>query len=498
MPGIHRTAASPSRSPLRRAAAGLLTVGAVALTGCTGTSKSQVEVSAPEEKTEATTTTLPPDCAETLPPAAQAGQLLMVMVTAPQLATDVITSGQVGGFGLKGRQSTTVGDEVTAAVAKAPVAPFVASDEEGGTVQRLGKALEELPSAQQMAKGTPEEAGTTLGEYAAGMAELGFNMNFGPVADVGSGSDLGTRSFGDDPALVGDFTGAIIQAQQQAGVTSVLKHWPGIGGGGSDPHLSLDSLAPVDQLRTKDLIPFDRAIDSGVPAIMVAHATVPGLTADDEPTSLSRAAITDELRGRQGFDGLVITDSLGMGAVVNTIPQDEAAVRAIAAGADIALLSGTDIVGAAHELLTEAISTQQIDPAQVTASVRRVLATKGIEGECLALVANYSALQPNGDTTTTVGGAGDRDTGINSSESDTTTTSSGTSNSSQRTSGSSGTTSSQGTGTSTNGSSSGTAGSSSGTANSSQGTGTSGTGSSGTNGATQGTNSSANSSSSGN
>ncbi len=416
----------------RRAVAASLAAGALLAAGCTGTSSSQVEVSAPEEKVEATTTTMPPDCAEALPPAAQAAQMLMVMVTAPQNATDVLSSGQVGGFGLKGRQSATVGDEVAAAVSGAPVKPFVASDEEGGTVQRLRLALGDLPSAEDLAEGTPEEAATTLGEYAAEMVELGFNMNFGPVADVGSGSDLGTRSFGDDPTVVGDFATAVVEAQQRAGITSVVKHWPGIGGGGADPHISLDSLAPIDALRARDLVPFDRVIAAGVPAIMVAHATVPGLTGDDEPASLSRAAITDELRGRQGFDGLVITDSLGMGAVVNTVPQDEAARRSIAAGADIALLSGTDVVGPAHQLITEAITSGQIPAEQVTASVRRILAAKGIEGECLGLVATYSTLLQNADaeadgTATSADGEGDRDTGINSSDTGASTSGSGTS-----------------------------------------------------------------------
>jgi beta-N-acetylhexosaminidase len=386
-----------SRRRVRTAAAGLLA--AAVGVGCTGTSSGQVEVVEPTEPpNEATSTTVPPpDCAEQLPPAAQAGQLLMVMVTAPQLATDVLTSGQVGGFGLKGRQSSEVGQEVTAAVAEAPIEPFVAGDEEGGTVQRLEAALGALSGADVLAEGAPQDAGRLLGDYASGMAELGFDMNFGPVADVGDGADLDGRTFGDDPATVAGFVESIVQAQAQAGITSVVKHWPGIGTGQVDPHGSLGALAPIEQLRGADLTVFDKAFAAGAPAVMVAHATVPGLTADDEPASLSRAAITDELRGRQGFDGLVVTDSLGMGAVVNTIPQDQAAVRAIAAGADVALLSGTDVVEAAHGLMTEAIASGLIPAEQVTSSVRRVLATKGVEGQCLALAAGFSDLQQRTD-----------------------------------------------------------------------------------------------------
>ena len=379
---------------LSRRATPLLAVlgcGALVVGACTGTSGGQVEVRAEEPAIETTTTQPPPDCAELLPPGAQAGQLLMVMVTSPQLATDTLTQGLAGGFGLKGRQSADVGEEIAAAVADAPVTPFVASDEEGGTVQRLGAAIDDLPSAADLAEGTPSEAGTLFTQYATEMAALGVNMNFGPVADVGSGSDLGSRSFSDDPSIVASFTDAIISAQEGAGIASVVKHWPGIGGGDSDPHLTLDDLAPIDELRTSDLMPFERAIEAGASGIMVAHAVVPGLTGVDEPASLSRAAITDELRGRQGFDGLVVTDSLGMGAIVDTTPQDEAAEAAILAGADVALLSGTDVAAAAHERLTEAIIEERIPAEQVVASVRRVLSVKGVTGDCVDIAATYSS-----------------------------------------------------------------------------------------------------------
>jgi beta-N-acetylhexosaminidase len=263
------------------------------------------------------------------------------------------------------------------------------------------------------------------------MVELGFNMNFGPVVDVGSGSDLGTRSFGDDPSTVASFTDVIITAQEKAGIASVVKHWPGIGGGVTDPHVALADGEPIDELRAEDLVAFDRAIAAGASGVMVAHVVIPGLTGEDEPASLSRAAITDELRGRQGFDGLVVTDSLGMGAIVNTVPQDEAAEKAILAGADIALISGADAVPDAHARLTEAITEGRIPADQVVASVRRVLAAKGIEGACVDVVAAYSSrLQASADAAAEDGASTDdtstSDSGSSDSGSaDTSTTDSG-------------------------------------------------------------------------
>lgn len=370
---------------------------AALLASCAGTTSNEVVVTSDEredddEQVAATTTTAPPDCAETLTPSAQAGQLLMVMVTAPTVATEQLADGTVSGFGLKGRQSTAVGDEIAEAVTGAPLPPFVAGDEEGGTVQRLTNTLGALPSAAELGGATPADAATQLGDYAQGMVDLGFNMNFGPVADVGSGSGLGSRSFGDDPEAVATFTDAIIGAQEEVGIASMVKHWPGIGGGGLDPHDALDTLAPIEELRATDLVPFDRAIAAGTSGVMVAHAEVPGLTEPGEPASLSRAAITGELRERQGFDGLVVTDSLGMGAVVLTTPEDEAAERAIAAGADLALVSSTEVAEIVHDRLTDAISSGRLPQEQVVASVRRVLAAKGVTGDCLDVVAAYSAV----------------------------------------------------------------------------------------------------------
>lgn len=367
-------------------------------TSCVGTTGRQIRAKA--EKTEQTRTesTIPePDCAESLPTNAQVSQLLMVMVPSPQDAADLLAAGKVGGFGLKGRQPADVGSAVVEATKDTPIPPFVASDEEGGTTQRLAAALGTLPSAAEMAEGTATDAAQDMGAYAAKMKEIGFNMVFGPVADVGTGSGLGTRSFGDDADTVASYVSAIVGAIQDAGVIAVVKHWPGIGGGTADPHDSLAALDDINDLRSTDMIPFRAAIAADVGGIMVSHSVVPGLTADDEPASLSKEAISGELRGGLDYGGLVITDSLGMGAVVATTPQDEAAEMAISAGADVALMSGTDATTKAHARLTDAIRNGRIPEAQVERSVRRVLAAKGISGPCPDIVA---ATTMSADTST--------------------------------------------------------------------------------------------------
>jgi len=425
------------------AVAAAVTLLALVLTACTGTDSFGVKV----EKAKAvrsTTTTEAPDCAEMLPPEALAGQLLMVMVANPSLAADALRNGTVGGFGLKGAQSAAISTQVAEAVQGAPVQPFVAADEEGGTVQRLAAALGKLPSQTTLGAGTVEAAQEAYRRHDAGMKDLGFNMTFAPVADVGSGSGLGTRTFGSDPTKVSQFVVASSKVAEESGLVPVVKHWPGIGGGTADPHVKLTALAPIDQLRAKDLVPFQAAIDAGVPAVMITHAVVPGLTEPGLPASLSKAAITDELRGKQGFKGLVITDSLGMGAVVKQFPQPQAAEQAIAAGADVALLSGTDVVSQTHQQLTEAITEKRLPRAQVLASVRRVLELKGVDGPCIGVVTRYSNVaqatqacqDAAADAATTVGtdpqDPGDR-TGAGSSSSTTVDCTTSTTSGSTRT-----------------------------------------------------------------
>ena len=215
----------PAPPGVRRTLAGAVLAGTLFAAACAGTSNTHVEADQATSTTvdpSVTSTTTPPDCAEQLPEAAQAGQLLMVLVTAPQVATEHLTSGRVGGIGLKGRQSSVVGDEVAEAIAEAPIDPFVASDEEGGTVQRLTYALGELSSAATLAEGAPSDAAKVVGGYVSEMAGLGFDMNFAPVADVGEGSDHGTRTFGDDPATVADTATFANAHQYPVGIPYVL------------------------------------------------------------------------------------------------------------------------------------------------------------------------------------------------------------------------------------------------------------------------------------
>lgn len=365
---------------------------------CAGTSTQQVAGEPETTTTTATTTstTEAPDCAATLPSAAQASQLLMVMVNDPSHAADGLAGALVGGFGLKGEQRSDVGDAIAEVTADLPLPATVAVDEEGGPVQRLRYSAGRLPSASEMASMEPSEVEGLMADHAARMAEVGVTMDFAPVADLRNDEILEDRTFSEDPEVVATYAAALSAGISSAGITPVAKHWPGIGGSDSDPHEALPVLSPIEELRSGDLRAFQPLIDEGSVAVMVAHAEVPGLTDAGQPASLSRAAITGELRGNEGFSGVVITDSLGMGAVVNQMTQADAAEAAISAGADIALLSGVDVIGDAHDRLTDAIEEGRIPADQVEESVRRVLAMKGIDGECFDAISAYGAIGRTG------------------------------------------------------------------------------------------------------
>jgi len=288
-------------------------------------------------------------------------------------------------------------------------------DEVGGTVQRLRYSAGRLPSAQEMAEMEPTEVTSIVAEHASRMAEIGITMNFGPVADLRNDEILEGRTFSDDPDTVARYAEAFIDGNAQAGIVPVVKHWPGIGGSDADPHESLPVLAPIEELRAMDLRAFEPLMQDASVGVMVAHVEIPGLTEPGEPASLSRRTIRGELRDAVGFEGVVISDSLGMGAVVNQMTQAEAAERAIAAGSDIALLSGADVVADAHEQLVGAIEEGRIPPEQVEESVRRVLNMKGIEGDCFDAISAYgtigrAAAEANADPETDDGAQGDPDT----------------------------------------------------------------------------------------
>jgi beta-N-acetylhexosaminidase len=260
------------------------------------------------------------------------------------------------------------------------IAPLVAIDQEGGRVARITDPalVAQFPSAMALAAGgdaaSCERAGTLLGRD---LARLGVSVDFAPCADLAlerRNTVIGTRSFGDAPDAVAARCTAFARGLETGGVAAALKHFPGHGATALDSHLSLPRVS-VDAAtwRARDLVPFARAIAAGAPSIvMTAHIVLEALD-PAAPATLSAPVLTGLLRDELGFDGLIATDCLEMDAIAATIGTSAGAVRALAAGADLLLMSHRlDRAWAAADAIVGAIESGDVPLARLQSAAARV------------------------------------------------------------------------------------------------------------------------------
>jgi beta-N-acetylhexosaminidase len=224
---------------------------------------------------------------------------------------------------------------------------------------------------------------------------LGVQLDFAPVVDVNNNPRnpvINTRSFGEEPALVGRLASAVVRGMQESGVIAVLKHFPGHGDTAVDSHLGLPAIAKsIGDLESLELVPFRMAIGAGAAGVMVAHMAMPAVEpTPDTPATLSRAIVGGVLRERLGFDRLVVTDAMDMAGVTKLHDPGEAAVRAFDAGNDIVLHSPDDF--AAFDAMRAAVREGRITPARLDASVKRVLEAKARLGLHREKLVDLSAL----------------------------------------------------------------------------------------------------------
>ena len=260
---------------------------------------------------------------------------------------------------------------------------FLSVDEEGGTVARVanndGFSVEDVGDMADIGAsgdaGKAYEVGETIGTYLSG---LGFNLDFAPDADVLTNPDnavIGVRSFGSDSQLVSDMVLAEMDGLADAGVLSCVKHFPGHGGTAGDTHEGYAYTdKTLDQLKAAELVPFAAAVEAEVPFVMVSHISVPQVIGDNTPSSLSETMVSEVLRDQLGYDGIVITDALNMGAIAEKYSSSEAAVRALSAGVDM-LLMPADFESAYNGVL-QAVEDGTLSEARIDDSVRRILRVK--------------------------------------------------------------------------------------------------------------------------
>lgn len=263
------------------------------------------------------------------------------------------------------------------------VAPFLAVDEEGGTVVRVADneafGVQDVGDAADVGAAGDAAAAKQAAERIAGyLAPLGFNLDFAPVADVvdPSRSDtMGQRSFSSDAAVCADMVRAEVEGFLDAGMLCCAKHFPGIGAAAGDSHDdSITIEKTIEELQETDLVPFKAAIEAGVPLIMVGHLNLPNIISDGAPAPLSPVVVQDLLRDTLGYTGIICTDSLSMGAIANYYTPAEAAVAALAAGCDIPLMP--ERFGEAYQGVLDAVAAGTLTEERIDESVLRILKAK--------------------------------------------------------------------------------------------------------------------------
>ena len=283
----------------------------------------------------------------------------------------------------KEQVQTMLSDFQEISLSRTGLLAFLCVDEEGGKVTSVGgtEALA-IPRGEDMAdigaRNHPEEA-YQKGEFIGGyLSELGFNVDFAPVADVLSNPEntvVKKRSFGADPKLVTAMTAAFAEGLQNKGILGSYKHFPGHGATAGDTHKGYSYTdKTLEELKACELLPFIDGISRDIPMIMVGHISLPKVIGDDTPASLSSYIMTDLLREELGYKGIIVTDALAMKVVIDEYSSDEAAVRALEAGADILLLP--EDFELAFQGVLQAVNEGRLSRERLDQSLQRIIRQK--------------------------------------------------------------------------------------------------------------------------
>lgn len=265
--------------------------------------------------------------------------------------------------------------------------PLICIDEEGGRVARIAhnsafdvvrfKSMADVAKSGSL--GDAFKAGKQIGDY---LEEFGIDVDFAPVADVNTNPQnkvIGDRAFTPDPETAAPMIVAFLEGLERKDITGCIKHFPGHGDTYADSHVGYattnKSLAELEQC---EFITFREAIDADVPMVMMAHISAPNVLGDMTPSSLSPLMVNDLLRNELGFEGVIITDAMAMGAIAKHYKSDEAAVLALEAGVDMLLMP--ENFAAAYEGVLAAVRSGRLSEERIESSLRRILALKTNHG----------------------------------------------------------------------------------------------------------------------
>ncbi|AAK78164.1 beta-N-acetylhexosaminidase [Clostridium acetobutylicum] len=320
------------------------------------------------------------------------GQMIMAGFTSKHYDSSLeklITDDKIGNFILFSRnieeknQLTRLTEDIQKGLEiNIKIPGIISVDQEGGMVTRINSGTTIFPGNMAFAAANHPHStfrqGKIEGEELRG---LGVNMNLAPVMDVNcnpSNPVIGVRSYSDSPEKVAELGLELIKGLKESKVVPVAKHFPGHGDTDVDSHLSLPVVKhSIKRLRKVELLPFKTAIENGIDAIMSAHVLFPEIEPKRLPATLSYRVLTDLLRNKMGFKGIIITDCMEMKAIAEFYGSDKAAVMAIKAGADLICISHSAAVQkACIRRIKEAVINKEISEERINESVKRILEIK--------------------------------------------------------------------------------------------------------------------------
>ncbi len=318
------------------------------------------------------------------------GQLFFIGIPGPTLDEEtknllnLVSPGGVCLFARNIREAEQTRELLAGVTSTLPATPFLSIDQEGGLVDRLRRLVTPMPAANKLRNAADAvKLGRIVGRT---LRMLGFNMDFAPVVDVIGDrrarhpNGLFSRQFGSSKEDVVTIAGAFLDKLQDEGILGCLKHFPGLGAARVDSHEELPEVSITDEeLKTTDLYPYAELIDK-TQVVMVAHAAFPEVSLQERdengkllPSSLSKNFIDTLLRGRLGFDGLVITDDLEMGAIVKNYGIGESCKMAINAGADmLAICANAAAIREGHAAVLDAVKNGEISDQRINESLTRI------------------------------------------------------------------------------------------------------------------------------
>jgi beta-N-acetylhexosaminidase len=253
---------------------------------------------------------------------------------------------------------------------------IVSADQEGGRVQRFRKDFTLLPTAQKVGeKGTPSLVFDLTRIQAKELFAAGIQLNYAPVCDIHTNPAnpvIGDRAYGSTADIVSKMASAVVRGHLTEGVEPCIKHFPGHGDTHLDSHESLPTvLTPLETLRSREWIPFHKAMRAGAKFLMSAHILLPHLD-ESNPGTLSPTFLKDHLRGTLFYQGLVLSDDMEMGAITRNYGAEEAPILALKAGCDVLCYRSESAALVAMESIKKAISEKRLDPSLLKKTVDKI------------------------------------------------------------------------------------------------------------------------------